>query len=167
MSVRPIVLYPESVLRQKAEPVDPSSAETLSVLRDLWDTLDNHAGVGIAAPQIGAGARIIAIDATRARRPVPNHGRLALINPRIILAEGQISFREGCLSVPDFVAHIRRAERVTISAFLPGGHPITIETAGFESVILQHEIDHLDGMLFIDRVHNARDLKPRTQLILN
>jgi len=162
MPVRPIVLYPEPLLRKKAGPADPCGDLAQAIVRDLWDTLDDHAGVGIAAPQIGSLQRIIAIDATRARRPVINHGRLALINPQIILAEGQISFREGCLSVPDYVAHIRRAERITVSAFLPGGHPITIETAGFESVIIQHEMDHLDGILFIDRVHHARDLKPRT-----
>jgi len=163
MSSRPIVRYPNPLVREKCVHADPASPETQEIVRDLWDTLDAHVGVGLAAPQIAAAARIIVVDARRARRPCKNHGRLALINPEIILSEGTISFREGCLSIPDVVAHVRRAERVTVAATLPGGARMTITTEGFEAVILQHEIDHLDGVLFIDRVRRARDLKLRPQ----
>jgi len=161
MPVRPIVLYPDPLLRRRAEEVDPASPEVARVVQDLWATLDSHVGVGIAAPQIGASVRIICIDATRAKRPVPNHGRLALLNPRVVSSEGSTNFREGCLSLPDLVARVRRAERVTVSGCLPNGEPTTITTEGFEAVILQHEIDHLDGVLFIDRVKSARDIKIR------
>jgi peptide deformylase len=140
---------------------DPADALVRRVIADLWDTLDSHHGVGIAAPQIGARFRVIAVDATRAKRPVENHGRLTLLNPRILESTGQTSFREGCLSVPDMVAHIRRAEQVTVAATFPDGKPYTLLARGFEAVIIQHEIDHLDGVLFIDRVHSARDIKPR------
>ncbi|OPZ10225.1 MAG: Peptide deformylase [candidate division BRC1 bacterium ADurb.BinA364] len=162
MPVRPILLLPNPLLRQTAPPADWAAPDTARVIQDLWDTLDSHVGVGLAAPQIGESLRAIVVDATRARRPAANHGRLALLNPRILLAEGRISFREGCLSVPDLVAHISRAERVAVAALAPDGSPLTIEAEGFEAVILQHEIDHLNGQLFIDRVRRARDLKPRS-----
>jgi peptide deformylase len=161
MAVRPIVLYPDPVLRAKARDADALNPETARIVADLWDTLDSHTGVGIAAPQIAVSLRIIVVDATRARRPVPNHGRMTLINPEVVLREGEIAFREGCMSIPDFVAHVTRARTVVVSAVLPGGEPTTFVAEGFEAVILQHEIDHLDGVLFIDRIRSARDLKPR------
>lgn len=162
MGVRSILCYPDLRLRSVSLPVaEINCEETQTVVADLLDTLNNHVGVGIAAPQIGVSSRIIAVDATRARRPVPNHGQLVLINPEVINCEGEISFREGCLSVPDLVAHIRRPARITVSAFLQNGERFCFESEGFEAVILQHEIDHLDGKLFIDRVNNARDLKVR------
>jgi peptide deformylase len=160
--VREITLFPNPILREKAASAVPQTEDALAVVQDLWDTLDSHTGVGIAAPQIGVSTRIIAIDATRAKRPVENHGRLALLNPVIVERSGQTSFREGCLSIPDLVARVKRAEQVTVSATLPDGSPITFTSTGFEAVILQHEIDHLDGVLFIDRVHSARDIKIRS-----
>ena len=161
MPSRDIVLYPNPILRARAGEVDPTAPEVQKVVRDLQATLDDHVGVGIAAPQIGEGLRIIAVDATRARKPVPNHGPLVLLNPEIIAREGEITFREGCMSIPDFVARIPRSASVVISALTPDGIPCTIQSEGFEAVIFQHEIDHLDGILFIDRIAHARDLKPR------
>lgn len=163
MPQRPVVLFPNPLLREKCPHVTPGEEHVQQIVQDLWDTLDSHQGVGLAAPQIGYSARALVVDATRARRPVPNHGRLALLNPKILLAEGQIRFREGCLSVPDLVAHVTRAEHITVAAVLPTGEPLTISAEGFEAVILQHEIDHLDGMLFVDRVRSARDIKPRVK----
>jgi peptide deformylase len=163
MPVQPIVLYPNGVLRETCRPADPSDPVTQQVVRDLGDTLDDHIGVGIAAPQIDRPLRIIVVDASRARRPCPNHGRVVLLNPEIVLAEGKITFREGCMSIPDLVAYIQRAERVTVAALRPDGTRVTLTAVGFEAVVLQHEIDHLDGVLFIDRVRRARDLKPRPQ----
>lgn len=162
MPTKPVVLYPDPLLRTRSGEVSAISRADLHLIQDLWDTLDAHAGVGLAAPQVGVLARIIVVDATRARRPVPNHGRLTLINPAILLSEGRISFREGCMSLPDLIAHVPRSEKVSVSAMLPDGTPTVIETEGFEAVVLQHEIDHLDGILFIDRVKRARDIKPRT-----
>jgi peptide deformylase len=161
MSERSIILYPNPFLRRICKPVEAISEETKIVIADLWDTLDAHTGVGLSAPQIGFDARIIVVDATRARRPVKNHGRLTLINPELCLVESTISFREGCMSIPDLVAHVPRADRIIISATLPDGSPVTIDTHGFEAVVIQHELDHLDGVLFIDRVKSARDIKPR------
>lgn len=163
MPVREIRLYPDPILRQRSANLECGAPETAQVVQDLWDTLDSHTGVGLAAPQIGHAVRAIVIDATRARRPVRNHGRLALLNPQILETRGMASFREGCLSVPEMVAHVRRAEHVTVVATLPDGAPITVMSEGFEAVILQHEIDHLNGIVFVDRVSSARDLKFRSR----
>ncbi|MGI8908075.1 MAG: peptide deformylase [Candidatus Sumerlaeaceae bacterium] len=162
MPVREIVLYPDALLREKAADALPGTETTAAIIQDLLDTLDNHTGVGIAAPQIGESVRIIAVDATRAKRPVANHGRLVLLNPEICASEGQTSFREGCLSIPDLVARVSRANEISIDGTLPDGSPISFIAEGFEAVILQHEIDHLDGILFIDRVYSARDIKFRS-----
>jgi peptide deformylase len=158
---RPILTLPHPLLRAKAEVVQPPFDAVSEVIRDLWETLDAHVGVGIAAPQIGESLRIIVADATRAKRPVKNHGRLTLINPVILEREGTIAFREGCLSVPDYVAFVERSRVVTVSALAPDGSPLVVTAEGFEAVILQHEIDHLDGILFIDRIRHARDIKLR------
>jgi peptide deformylase len=158
---RQILTLPHPLLRAKAEVVQPPFSVVSRVIQDLWDTLDAHVGVGIAAPQIGESLRIIVVDATRSKRPVKNHGRLTLINPVILEREGTISFREGCLSVPDYVAFVERSRVVTVSAIAPDGSPLVITAQGFEAVILQHEIDHLDGILFIDRIRHARDIQLR------
>lgn len=164
MPVRQIRLLPDPILRQVAAPAEGGPEHWLAVIQDLWDTLNDHYGVGIAAPQIGESVRIVAVDARRAKRPVANHGPLTLVNPVIVSKEGRISFREGCLSVPDYVAHIERAARIVVSALNERGEPLILEAEGFEAVIIQHEIDHLDGILFIDRVRSARDLKPRSNI---
>ncbi|MGB9691201.1 MAG: peptide deformylase [Candidatus Sumerlaeaceae bacterium] len=164
MPVRKILTIPHHVLRQVAIPASHCSAEWSHIVQDLWDTLDDHVGVGIAAPQIGESIRIVVVDASRAKRPVLNHGRLTLVNPLILERAGRISFREGCLSVPDYVAHIERSARIVVSAFDANCQPLTLEAVGFEAVVIQHELDHLDGILFIDRVRRARDLRPRPKM---
>lgn len=161
MTIRAVVKYPNEILRHRSLPVDPDADDVTALIRDMWDTLDAHGGVGLAAPQIGSLLRIIVVDATRARRPVANHGRLCLINPQLLDTEGATAFREGCMSVPDLVARIPRSQRVVVAGHLPDGSPVTIISEGFEAVVFQHEIDHLDGILFIDRVHSASDLRPR------
>ena len=162
MPVRPIVLYPDPVLRLPASAADPECPVSRGAVTDLLDTLDSHTGVGIAAPQIGVSLRIVIVDATRAKRPVANQGRLILLNPVIAVSTGAIAFREGCLSIPDMVARVTRAAAIVITAVTPDGSSVEIRSEGFEAVILQHEIDHLNGVLFIDRVHNARDIKIRS-----
>ncbi len=163
MPVAKILLYPDPTLRMICASANAQKDETRKVIQNLCDTLDAGYGVGIAAPQIGAMLRIIIVDATRAKRPTANHGRLVLLNPQIVVSEGDISFREGCMSLPDLVGQVPRAEKVTIAARDVNGEPLVLSTEGYEAVILQHEIDHLDGVLFIDRVRRARDIKPRSK----
>jgi peptide deformylase len=129
------------------------------VADDLLATMD--AGpprtVGIAAPQIGELTRIVVADTSRNPKYPGGHGLLVLINPVIALSEGVQKFREGCLSIPEFTANISRAMKVTVRATTLDNDEIEIESEGFESVVLQHEIDHLDGILFLDRVKNIHE----------
>jgi len=158
MPARPILLYPDPHLKTPCEHVTDVGADILQLVQDLIDTID--AGpprtVGIAAPQVGASVRVAIVYCSRNPKFNPGHVLLKLINPMIVAHDDEQIFREGCLSIPDFTANIRRWERITVEALDVSGSPITIESSGFESVVLQHEIDHLDGILFLDRVVNVK-----------
>ena len=158
MPARPILLYPDRRLKTPCEPVADIDADVLQLVRDLIDTMDDGPPrtVGIAAPQVGALVRVAIVDAARNPKFDPGNGLLTLINPVIIAHEGEQNFREGCLSIPDYTANIRRHAKVTVDAIDVSGSRITIDSEGFEAVILQHEIDHLDGILFLDRVVNVK-----------
>src|ERR1700722_20369667 len=110
--------------------------------------------VGIAAPQIGAMVRVAIVDTSRNPKYPPGNGLLVLINPEIVSHDGKQFFREGCLSIPEFTANITRYMNVTIRATDLDGRLVEISATGFESVVIQHEIDHLNGILFLDRVTN-------------
>jgi peptide deformylase len=112
--------------------------------------------VGLAAPQIGEEVRIVVVDVTGHPRATRSHGPLALVNPVVVSESGAEVAREGCLSIPDLTANVRRATDVTIAATEPGGEELRIETEGFEARCLLHEIDHLDGILFLDRVDSLK-----------
>ncbi len=160
MSVRDIVLYPDERLKTPCEPVESFDAELRDFVQDLLDTCEVGPGaVGIAAPQVGLLRRVCIVDATRARRPVPNHGRLVLVNPEITAWDGFAVGREGCLSVPDYTGNVIRAEKIRLKAFDLEGQPLEFEMEGYEARIAQHELDHLDGVLFLDRlVSRSADL---------
>jgi peptide deformylase len=145
--IRDVLVYPHAALKQVAPEVH-DSAEIARVARDLEDTMDafGHC-VGLAATQLGEMARIVVVDVTGHRKAKTSNGRLVLVNPRIVLAEGAEVGREGCLSIPDLTANVRRATRIEVEA---GDR--RIQSEGFEARCLQHEIDHLDGLLFLDRV---------------
>lgn len=143
---REVLLYPHPLLKEVCRPADAAEAE--SVGRDLVDTMRAHPGcVGLAAPQIGAPVRIVVVDVSEHPRAETSNGLLVLVNPRVVAASGSVVRREGCLSIPDLTANVRRAERITVAA---GGREIPCE--GFEARCLLHELDHLDGVLFLDRV---------------
>jgi len=158
MAVRPLILYPDSRLKTPCARVDTFDPALSDLVCDLLDTM--NAGpprtVGIAAPQIGALQRVCIVDTSRNPRYPGGHGFLVLINPEIVARDGEQFFREGCLSLPDYTANIRRAARVTVAARDPKGEALSIDAEGFEAVVLQHEIDHLDGILFLDRVANFK-----------
>lgn len=156
-----VLRVPDPRLKTICEPIEPGD-EAVRIARDLEDTLAAHPGVGIAAPQIGVSRRIVMVDASRNPRCQNNHGLLLLVNPVIVASSGSQVFKEGCLSVPQYLARIKRAWSVTVEARSPEGEPLAIEAEGFESVVLQHEIDHLDGILFLDRIRDMkRDLFER------
>ncbi len=153
MSVRPVVRLPEPVLKRAADPVKDIGPEELALAADLLDTMaaSPHC-VGVAAPQIGASVRAFCVDVTGHRKADSCHGAFVLFNPVLVLARHLEQAREGCLSVPDLTGNVARATEVVVRGLAPEGHTRVIEANGFEARALQHELDHLDGLLFLDRV---------------
>ncbi|MFL5841429.1 MAG: peptide deformylase [Thermoleophilaceae bacterium] len=151
--VREVLRYPNALLKQVCRPADRE--EAVRVAEDLLDTMRSFPGcVGIAAPQIGEAVRIAVVDVSEHPRAETSNGLLILVNPRIEHAEGAALAREGCLSIPDLTANVRRATTIRVRA---GG--VRAECHGFEARCVQHELDHLDGVLFLDRVDSlAHDL---------
>lgn len=162
MPAIPVVRYPAAVLKTPAEPIDPGE-EAEALARDLVDTMRaSPACVGIAAPQIGVARRAFAMDVTGHRKARSCHGLVVLLNPVVVWGHGAEVAREGCMSVPDFTASVRRATEVAVEGLTPGGESVVIEADAFEARALQHEIDHLAGLLFLDRVASlTQDVFPR------
>ena len=158
MAVLEILKYPDERLKSLSEPVESFDDELRRFLCDLEETmLAGPGGVGIAAPQVGRFQQIVIVDCSLARKPVPNHGRLFMINPEILAWEGMEVGREGCMSVPDYTGNVIRAERIKVRYQDPAGQSHEIESEGFEARAIQHESDHLDGMLFLDRLVSRRN----------
>jgi peptide deformylase len=159
MPSREIIRYPDTRLKTLCDSaVDFEYAK--SVVQDLLDTMDScpPRTVGIAAPQIGELTRIVVVDASRNPKfEAATNGLLCLVNPMIVHRSGEQRFREGCLSLPDYTANIRRSASVVVEAFTIEQTRIVVRASGFEAVILQHEIDHLDGVLFLDRVVDMKN----------
>ncbi|MFN2612508.1 MAG: peptide deformylase [Solirubrobacterales bacterium] len=146
MGVREVLLYPDPLLKEVAAPVQPGDIDRIG--GDLLDTMRSFPGcVGIAAPQIGEPVRMITVDVTGHPKAASSNGPMVLANPRITESGGAEVAREGCLSIPDMTANVRRATRIVVEH--AGGR---IDSEGFEARCLAHEIDHLDGILFLDRV---------------
>lgn len=149
MSLRKIRVYGDSVLRRKAKPVDDVDERIDQLVQDMFAALDVEGGVGLAAPQIGVSLRVIVIS-------VPSEGgprnELALINPVITSAEGWQESEEGCLSVPGIYEKVQRRAKVAVEGLELSGAPFKAEYEGLPATVFQHEIDHLDGVLFIDRL---------------
>ena len=145
--VREVLVYPDPALKQVAREVH-EAGEIARVREDLVDTMDafGHC-VGLAATQLGEMVRMVVVDVTGHKKATTSNGRLVLVNPRIVRAEGAEVGREGCLSIPELTANVRRATAIEVES--ADG---TIRSEGFEARCLQHEIDHLDGLLFLDRV---------------
>ena len=157
MAVLDILEYPDERLKQESVPVEVFDAEFQAFVDDLEETRQAGPGaVGIAAPQVGRLQRVVIVDVSSMRKPVPNHGYLVLVNPEITEWDGHEIGREGCLSVPDFTGNVIRANRIHLVARDRLGAPIEFDMEGFEARAVQHEIDHLDGLLFLDRVVSRR-----------
>ena len=158
MAVRPILLYPDPILKQVARQVEAVDEPTVAVIQDLVDTmLDSGHSVGVAAPQIGELVRVVVVDVSKSKLGKDNnHGLLEMVNPEIIEKSGSKMMREGCMSVPDYTGNVTRAEHIVVEFIDRAGQLRVIEASGFESVAIQHELDHLDGMLFLDRVSSLK-----------
>lgn len=159
MAVRKILTYPAPELKRAAKPVTNIDGSINALVGDMVDTMYAAPGVGLAAVQVGVPQRVIALDVDH-EHPGPH--LLALINPVITEREGTVLWEEGCLSVVDLTAEVKRSARVLVKAWTPDEKEIEIEADGLLAVALQHEIDHLDGKLFIDRISRLkRDLYRR------
>ncbi|MGH2954241.1 MAG: peptide deformylase [Solirubrobacterales bacterium] len=151
MAARQVLLYPDPILKQVAAPAQ--GAELDRCRRDLLDTMRSFEHcVGLAAPQIGELIRVVAVDVSEHPKAETSNGLLLLANPHIIESHGSEVAREGCLSIPDLTANVRRATTIVVAH--AGGE---LESSGFEARCLQHELDHLDGVLFLDRVESLVD----------
>ena len=149
MAILDLQITDAPVLRQKATPVRKIDAELLQLIEDMFDTMYNVQGIGLAAPQVGVSQRIIIVDIEDAHPECPP---IALINPIIITASGEALAEEGCLSLPERRGIVRRATTVHVTGVLPNGAAIAFEANDLMARVLQHEIDHLNGILFIDRL---------------
>jgi peptide deformylase len=148
MSVRALRYLGDPMLREVAAPVTEVTPELRTLVADMFDTMYDEEGVGLAAPQVGVGQRIIVVDA----REEDTHP-FALINPRILTASEDVDrAEEGCLSIPGLKEIVERSVAVRVEGQDLDGRAVTIEAEGFLARVLQHEVDHLDGILFIDRV---------------
>jgi peptide deformylase len=151
--IRPILRYGAPALHERAVPIDAADPELPALVADLVDTMRAAAGVGLAAPQVGVGKRLFVIDLSSGQRP---GDLLVLLNPEFLSREGLQLEEEGCLSVPGFQATVARPLSVTVRGLDGDGHSRTVAATGLLARALQHEMDHLDGVLFIDRLRPIR-----------
>jgi peptide deformylase len=153
MALLRIRKFPDNVLKEPAQPVETIDGSLNGFIDSMAQTMYAAPGVGLAAPQVGDSRRIVVLDTDHEN---PGKHLLKLINPRVVEAEGSIVWEEGCLSVIDFTADVQRAERVLVRAWTLEQKEIEIEAEELLAVALQHEIDHLDGKLFIDRISRIK-----------
>ena len=146
MAVLSVRKYGDPLLRRRAEPVREVTADVRRLADDMIETMYDEAGIGLAAPQVGHSIRLMVVGDERGRSPQ------ALVNPVITEQGGAITAEEGCLSIPGIFADVTRAEWVELEAHDLDGQPVSIRASGFRARVFQHEMDHLDGILFIDRL---------------
>jgi peptide deformylase len=158
MALRPIVLYPDPVLRQKAVPVENFDAELEQLVDDMIETMIAAPGVGLAAPQVGVSRRVAVVDLSAGKDPSQLH---VLVNPRIEDQSGSAEDYEGCLSIPDFNEKVVRPDRCRVTALDRLGKPFTLDAEGYFARAVFHEIDHLDGVLFVDYLRGLRREKAK------
>jgi peptide deformylase len=158
MPVQSILRYPHPVLKKLCHRVEQIDQSIHDLVQDLVDTMYEGPGsVGVAAPQIGVTLRICVVDVSKNRHGKENnHGLLRMINPEIMSRSGLATMREGCMSVPDYTGDVDRATEITLRFSEPEGTLQVITASGFEAVAIQHEMDHLDGILFLDRITSIK-----------
>lgn len=161
--ILPVVTAPEAVLSTPGAEVDPTSDEIVQLAADLVATMRVSPGcVGLAAQQVGAAVKVFCVDVSDHPKTRSHHGTFVLCNAEVVQASRNEKAREGCMSVPDFTGDVKRATRLVVTGQLPGtGEQVTVEAEAFEARALQHEIDHCDGFLFLDRVVGAHAVHPR------
>jgi peptide deformylase len=151
MALRDLVLYPQPLLHEVSKEVTTFDSELFSLLEDMADTMYASRGIGLAAPQIGVLQRVAVIDVSREENDL-----LELINPTIVAASGDTSSEEGCLSIPEYRDVVKRHSKITLHAYDRHGRPFEMQAEGLLAICAQHEIDHLDGILFVDRLSRLK-----------
>jgi peptide deformylase len=145
MAVLEVRRYGDPILRQKARPVEEVTPEIRALIADMIETMHHEIGVGLAAPQVGATLRLLVMDDGKGVAR-------ALVNPEITERRGSVVAEEGCLSIPGIFADVERSEWIHVKAADEEGKPLSVELRGFLARVVQHEMDHLDGILFVDRL---------------
>ncbi len=153
MAVLEILKYPDPKLKKKCLPVEKIDDKLRQLVKDMAETMYAAPGVGLAAPQIGCLLRLAVIDVSPANEP---KNLLVLINPEIVTTDGECTWEEGCLSVPDYSEEIRRKEKVVVRCQNLEGKIVEIPAEGLLAIALQHEIDHLNGILFLDHLSSLK-----------
>ncbi len=158
MTLRTLVYYGNPILRQKAKKSHRFDASLPQLVQDMFETMRAHDGVGLAAPQIGLSLRVFVVEC--ADRETGKHDKVAMANPEIIKAEGEQRGVDACLSIPGYYGvNVRRAARVVVKGQDMRGKPMRVSAEGLFAWALQHEIDHLDGILYLDRLDRPEDLR--------
>ncbi len=155
MALREILAFPDPRLKQTCTRIEEITDELRELARDMCEVMYEEPGIGLAAPQVGETVRLIVLD-TEWTEDDAERNALIVVNPEIHEPEGQVTWNEGCLSVPDFTADVERAERVLVRGLDLDGKPIEERAEGLRAVCFQHEVDHLNGTLFIDRISRLK-----------
>jgi peptide deformylase len=150
MAIKPICQNPDPVLRKKTKRVLSIDKSTLKLIKDMIDTMQHADGLGLAAPQVGYSLRVAVLQ-------MPDEEPFAIINPEVIKRIGEREVAEGCLSIPGYQGKIKRSVTVTVKGLDQHGKPMRIKAEKLLAQALEHEIDHLNGVLYIDRLENADD----------
>ncbi len=158
MPVRPILTSAEPVLRTKAKKLKKIDSGTQKLIDDMIETMEEAPGVGLAAPQVGVSLRVIVIETPEDEEDPQGGTALQLINPEILKQDGQQVGEEGCLSIPGYVGIVKRSMNVTVRGMNRRGKEVQVKATGVLARVLQHEIDHLDGVLFTDRLESRENL---------
>lgn len=159
MALLDILTFPDARLRRTAEPVEQVNDEIRGLINDMLETMYAAPGIGLAAIQVNVPQRVIVIDISEA-----HDSPLCLVNPEILDRQGDEEMDEGCLSVPGFFETVRRAERIRVRALDRDGEPFELDADGLLAVCIQHEIDHLDGRLFVDHISSLKRQRIRKKL---
>jgi len=170
MALREIVKFPDTRLKQVSQPIGEITDAHRELAQDMCEVMYDEPGIGLAAPQVGESIRLIVLD-TEWTEEGTEPNALILVNPEILEPEGKIVWNEGCLSVPDFSADVERPERVLVRGLDLDGKRVEERVEGLRAVCFQHEVDHLNGILFIDRISRLKRSmyvkKRKKQLLLD
>lgn len=161
MAKLPIRIYPDPVLRVRCEAVEEFGPELQKLIDDMVETMHAAPGIGLAAPQVGIPRRLAVVDLSVGKN---EDELLVLVNPQIHDPDGAWVEEEGCLSIPDFAERVSRPERIRVTARTAAGEPVEIEADGWLARAICHEVDHLDGVLFVDHLRGLRRDKARRAL---